>query len=115
MDGGGDTDFFDIVDTSNLLDHVGILNVLPAVVPLIRRNTSSVMYTESLLRASLDPVSSLSSMLCSDVKTMSLLLGVAPTPYLTGVSADSYIPEIAGCVNGQLRLRVPWRVPALGH
>ncbi|KAL1616873.1 hypothetical protein SLS56_011241 [Neofusicoccum ribis] len=115
VEDGGDTDFFDIVDTSNLLDYVGILNVLPAVVPLIRRNTSSVMYTESLLRASLDPMSSLSSMLCADVKTMSLLLGIAPTPYLTGVSTDSYIPEISSCMNQQFRLRVPWRVPALGH
>ncbi|KAK5017119.1 hypothetical protein LTR16_002140 [Cryomyces antarcticus] len=55
---------FDVIDTSNVVDHVGILNVLPAVAPLLSRRPSSVLFTESLLAAADDPVSSLSNMLC---------------------------------------------------
>lgn len=109
-----ETDFFDVIDTSNLLDHVGILNVLPAAVPLLRRSPCSVMYTESLLRASRNPKNSLEQMLCSDVKTMSLLLAISPVPYLTGITVDSHISEYSIFGSRQFRLRVPWRIPLFG-
>lgn len=40
---------FNVIDTSNIIDHVGLLNVLPAVVPLLSDQAGSTLYTESLL------------------------------------------------------------------
>ncbi|TGO64199.1 hypothetical protein BCON_0008g00460 [Botryotinia convoluta] len=45
---------FEVIDTSNIVDYYGHLNILPATVPLLSRNFSSVLYTESLRISSLD-------------------------------------------------------------
>jgi hypothetical protein len=37
-----------IIDTSNVMDHVGLLNLLTATVPLLSGRRDSVLYTESL-------------------------------------------------------------------
>lgn len=113
---------FDVIDTSNLVDHVGPLNVLPAVVPLLSRKASSVLYTESLLQASEETASALTSMLCSDVTTMSLMIGVTPVGHVLGVTTDfvgtetlllTIAHETAGRQR-QYRMRVPWKVPQFG-
>jgi hypothetical protein len=113
---------FDVIDTSNLADHVGILNVLPAAVPLLSRKSSSVLYIETLLVASDDPSRSLPTMLCSDVSTMSLLLGLSPIGHLLGVATDSIgceflsLPPLQDSSRQQRqhRIRTPWKVPQLG-
>ncbi|KAK5016977.1 hypothetical protein LTR39_001798 [Cryomyces antarcticus] len=60
-------------------------------------------------------------MLCSDIDTMILILGVAPIGYLTGVSTDSSATEIAFFTlssgmarQRQFRTRITWKVPMLG-
>ena len=110
---------FDIIDTSNLGDHVGLINILSATVPLLRRSPSSVLYTESLLMASEDILASLSTALGSDVVTFSLLIGLAPSGLLTGVTLDAVSNETAmfnllqGDVGGQkqYRMRISWKYP----
>lgn len=113
---------FDVIDTSNLVDHVGLLNMLPAVVPLLRRTASSVIYTESLLQASEESASALTAMLCSDVTTMSLMLGVTPIGHLLGFTTDfvgreTLLLTLSQGMAGrqrQYRMRVPWKVAQLG-
>ena len=110
---------FDIIDTSNLGDHVGLINILSATVPLLRRSASSVLYTESLLMASENISASLSTALGSDVVTFSLLIGLAPSGLLTGVTLDAVSNETAlfsviqGDIRGlkQYRMRVSWKYP----
>ena len=110
---------FDIIDTSNLGDHVGLINILSATVPLLRRSASSVLYTESLLMAAENILASLSAALCSDVVTFSLLIGLAPSGLLTGVTLDAVSNETAvfnilqGDIGGQkqYRMRVSWKYP----
>lgn len=112
---------FHVIDTSNLGDHVGFINVLSATAPLLRRNASSVLYTESLLMASENLSTSLSTVLGSDVTTFSLLIGLAPSGLLTGVTLDAVSNETAvfsffqGDMNGQkqYRMRVSWKYPQL--
>ncbi|KAI9774114.1 MAG: hypothetical protein M1840_005207 [Geoglossum simile] len=114
--------YFDIIDTSNLADHVGILNLLPAVAPLVSREPSSVLYTEYLLQASVDTSSALYDTLCSDVTTMSLVIGLAPVGHLLGVTTEAVGTESMTSLGQpmgdgkqkQHRLRIPWRVPGLG-
>ena len=110
---------FDIIDTSNLGDHVGLINILAATVPLLRRRASSVLYTENLLMASESVLASLSTALGSDVVTFSLLIGLAPSGLLTGVTLDAVSNETAmfnflqGDVGGQkqYRMRISWKYP----
>ena len=120
LDGHVDlTSPFHIIDTSNLGDHVGFINILSATVPLLRRSASSVLYTESLLMASEDVSASLSTVLGSDVATFSLLIGLAPSGLVTGVTLDAVSNEAAlfGVIqestNGQkqFRMRVSWKYP----
>ncbi|MCJ1355455.1 MAG: hypothetical protein MMC33_005447 [Icmadophila ericetorum] len=111
---------FDIIDTSNLVDHVGILNVLPASIPLLKRQSSSVLYTETLLATAEDPEVSLSNMLCSDVDTIAIILGLTPVGRMTGVSLDSYATEtLLSSLSSkghqqQFRIRIPWKVATTG-
>ena len=110
---------FDIIDTSNLGDHVGLINILSATVPLLRHSASSVLYTENLLMASENVLASLSTALGSDVVTFSLLIGLAPSGLLTGVTLDAVSNETAmfnflqGDVGGQkqYRMRISWKYP----
>ncbi len=110
---------FHVIDTSNLGDHVGLINMVSATAPLLRRTASSVLYTESLLMASEDVSTSLSKFLGSDVATFSLLIGLAPSGLLTGVTLDAVANEAAlfGIVQGdtsaqkQFRMRVSWKYP----
>ncbi|KFZ01862.1 hypothetical protein V501_09758 [Pseudogymnoascus sp. VKM F-4519 (FW-2642)] len=113
---------YDVIDTSNLIDHVGILNTLPAVAPLLSRRSTSVLFTDSLLQAAEDPVAALPALLCSDVTMISLLLGLAPTGHLVGYTTDAVGTEAAtrlACpgVSGrqsQYYLRIAWKLPNFG-
>ncbi|KAI9800007.1 MAG: hypothetical protein M1833_003536 [Piccolia ochrophora] len=110
---------FDVIDTSNLVDHVGLLNVLSATTSLLRENATSVLYTESLLRSSEDVVSSLKELLYTDVVTFSILLGLAPAGCFTGITTEAVVNEAASFVlakqattrQQQFRMRVPWVYP----
>ncbi|KAI4244092.1 MAG: hypothetical protein LQ352_006916 [Teloschistes flavicans] len=114
-------DCFDVIDTSNLGDHIGLINLVVAAAPLLKSSPTSVLYTESLLAVSDNSTTSLATSLCSDVATFSLLIGLAPLGLLTGTTLEGVSNEAAlqllipqgGSIGGQkqLRLRVPWKTP----
>jgi MYND finger len=122
IDSSGDSSLYDIIDTSNLIDHVGMLNVLPAVIPLLAHRITSVLYTNGMLRAAEDTTTTLSALLCSDVATMSLIFGLTPTaqllPYTVdavGIEAavDLITPKKVGR-RGQYCVSIAWRIPNFG-
>ena len=110
---------YDIIDSSNLSDHVGLINVLTATIPLLRKSFSSVLYHESLLKASKSIEKSLSDVIGSDVATFALLIGLAPVGLLSGVTMEAVSNEMGMATlyqskpggQEQYRLRVPWRFP----
>ncbi|KAK4154968.1 hypothetical protein C8A00DRAFT_42357 [Chaetomidium leptoderma] len=67
---------FNVIDTSNLLDHLGGLNLLGAVSPLLDDDASSSLFTETLLVG-------------DHLPTISLLLGLFPVEYWTNTSPSS--------------------------
>ncbi|KAF9065145.1 hypothetical protein BDP27DRAFT_1425084 [Rhodocollybia butyracea] len=85
---------FNVVDTTNLIDHVGLLNILVAALPL--RTATGVIYTESLLYKGKreDAAKEFGARLFADLGTMALLLGVAPVDYLSGFCSRSNTNEI---------------------
>ena len=113
---------FDVIDTSNLGDHVGLINMIVATAPLLRTSETSVLCTESLLAASDDPTSSLSAVLGTDIVTFSLFIGLAPTGLLAGttfeaVSNEAGLQSISRPMGmqqqSQYRLRIHWKSPCI--
>ena len=111
---------FDVIDTSNLVDHLGALNVLVATSPLLRSALSSTLYIESLVKHE-NTVRALSdNLLCGDFSTISTLLGLFPVEYWTNASAvstadeammDSMLKIMGKDANEhkQMRCRMAWK------
>ncbi|EGO26732.1 hypothetical protein SERLADRAFT_436555 [Serpula lacrymans var. lacrymans S7.9] len=81
---GGAPSTFDVIDTSNIEDHVGLLNILVASVPLLSSAPSSVLYTESLFSHGDGLEKDFRERLYGDITVMGLLLGLCPSDYLSG-------------------------------
>ncbi|KAG8744378.1 hypothetical protein FRC10_010265 [Ceratobasidium sp. 414] len=111
---------FDVIDTSNLLDHLGALNVLVVTQPLLKRQSASqsVLYTEALLPTGKDATQSFLDRTCADVPTIAMLLGLAPRAYLSAFTTQSNAHEIimssAFKEMAQFHERVAWVDPASG-
>ncbi len=86
---------FHSIDTSNLIDHIGLLNVLIPAIPLLHAE-QGVLYTESLLFKSEDARKEFSSLLCMDMMTMTALVGLAPVDFFSGYTARSNTHELMG-------------------
>jgi len=72
---------YDVIDTSNLGDHMELLNVLTCTLPVLKSSASSVLYTESLVRCNTQGSSHferLRSLLCGDHASIFCLLRAAP-------------------------------------
>ncbi|KAK0190369.1 hypothetical protein F5146DRAFT_1043975 [Armillaria mellea] len=85
---------YNVIDTSNLSDHLGEMNILAGTVPLLREDHISALRIQTLLSTSpgrSNPQTFVDHF-CGDVSTLSLLLGVAPVSYITRY-ATRYIPQ----------------------
>jgi hypothetical protein len=108
---------FDVIDTSNLTDHVGLVNILLATTSLLKPGRFSTIYTEAMLSQGNEAVSSFLSRVCGDVPAMSLLLGLVPRALLAGLTTQSNVHELlANSVfnSGQYHERVAWCRPTSG-
>ncbi|KAF8208260.1 hypothetical protein K438DRAFT_1961760 [Mycena galopus ATCC 62051] len=86
---------FNVIDTSNLDDHIGCLNVIIASVPLLPASPHYfVLYTESLLFLGKDATKEFTKSLHMDLSTFGLLLGICPVDYLSGFSSLSNVHEL---------------------
>ncbi|KAK4186350.1 hypothetical protein QBC35DRAFT_501567 [Podospora australis] len=112
---------FNVIDTSNLIDHVGALNLLIAVSPLIDANPSSVLYTEALVKQSNSDFDYVEQLLCGHLSAIALLLGLAPVSYWANTSVtcqwEDCLVDIVGPLSegsthkGQSCIRVVWARP----
>ena len=78
---------FDVIDTSNLMDHLGCLNLLTATCPLLKRACSSNIRTEILKPKEGSLTQSANKILCGHLPTVALLLGLKPVQYWTNATA----------------------------
>lgn len=117
--GGDAPTSFNIIETSNIMDHVGLLNVLIAALPLLSPDPSTTMFTEALLYTGKDATKNLISQFCTDVPTISLLLDLAPINYFSNFNTRSNAEEImatrfsAGGFR-QYHERITWKRPMTG-
>jgi hypothetical protein len=83
---------FNVIDTSNLLDHVGVLNILAVTFPILQRTPCATLYTEGLSGSS--PGDTLPQQLCGDFATIGLLLGLIPVSFVSQFTNRSNMYEL---------------------
>ena len=109
---------FNVIETSNIIDHIGLLNVLFAALPLLSPAPSATLFTEALLYTGEDPTKSLAIQFCADVSTMGLLLDLAPINYLSNFNTRSNAEEIMATKVQmgfkQYHERITWKRPSTG-
>lgn len=117
--GGSAPVSFNVIDSSNLVDHLGAINVLVATSPLLQKNLSATLYTESLVRRSDSYKTLIDSVVCGDLPTISILLGLFPMEYYANATAILYIDEELvnshlGSEARQMHRRLAWKRPISG-
>ncbi len=112
---------FDVIETSNISDHVGLLNLMPAIVPLLGNKLNSVLHVEMLLQSSDKTSDYLPTILHADTETFCPYVGVAPTAYLSGSTSENFGSEAVlrhskrdTGTTSQSRFRVAWQRPWVG-
>jgi len=107
---------FNVIDTSNLSDHVGLLNILILAVPLLERKPWAMLHTCTLIQPSSGGHnSSLSGKVFADLPTISLFLGISPISnlYHLTTQSDKHGILAAKLFRGQFQDAVAWRFPSI--
>ncbi|EUC54478.1 MYND finger protein, partial [Rhizoctonia solani AG-3 Rhs1AP] len=108
---------FDVIDTSNLTDHLSLFNLLLVTHGLMKKqsNLQSVLYTETLLPSGKDATKSFLERILTDVPTIALLFGIAPRAYVSNFATHSNAHEIIYSEHlSQYHERVVWSNPSGG-
>jgi hypothetical protein len=118
---GGAPTIFNVIDTSNLDDHLGLLNVLITAAPLLSKSShQAVLYTEGLqLAHDRDATKALIDRMFVDITVMGLLIGLCPVDFLSGFAARSNAHEVIlnRVLDGksdQYHQPVTWKTPISG-
>jgi hypothetical protein len=110
---------FNVIETSNLSDHVGLLNILIATTPLLSEKHSATLFTQTFLYGGKDPAGSFNQQFCADLSTIGVLFDLLPTCYPSNFSSRSNVAEIIvhkalSSAAGQYQERLMWRRPITG-
>ncbi|KAF9228361.1 hypothetical protein BS17DRAFT_773573 [Gyrodon lividus] len=106
--------YFNVIDSSNVLDHIGLVNVLVVTTPLLRRTPSAALYTEALLKKGDNPSKAILEHVCGEISTMSLLLGIVPSTFISRFTTRSNVNEsidlaLGQDLGGQYHERLAWK------
>ncbi|KAM6496297.1 hypothetical protein JOM56_009003 [Amanita muscaria] len=112
---------FNVIDSSNLRDYLGLMNVLIITIPLLERKPYSTIYTDALHPAKEENVArrGLLDELCGDVTTMSLLLDLCPVSFVSNFTTHSNVHEIISVAlassGKQFHEHVSWKICSLAN
>ncbi|QRV91876.1 MYND Zn-finger protein [Ceratobasidium sp. AG-Ba] len=106
---------YDVIDTSNLGNYVGLLNLLLVSQPILKTRpfSKSVLYTEELTHAQETGADPFLKRLCASVPTLSTLIGLAPLDHLSDFTSHSNVHEPLTGVS-QCMERTTWVDPTSG-
>lgn len=85
---------FNVINTTNLVDHLGAINILVAASPLLDGSLSATLYMESLVRQEKDQQALIERLVCGHFPSVSILLGLFPIGYWTNATATSTAEEV---------------------
>ena len=107
---------FNVIDTSNIMDHVGLVNLFVVTAPLLRETSSATLYTEALLRKGDDPSQAILEHVCGDLSTMALLLGIIPSTFISRFTTRCNVYDNPPMGNGarQYHERLAWKAIGFG-
>ncbi|KAF5388289.1 hypothetical protein D9615_000827 [Tricholomella constricta] len=108
---------FNVIDTSNLTDHLGLLNILIVTLPILQRTPAALLHTNTLLTTE-DTVGTPGGFTfhaCADIPTISLLLGVVPVSYVSGFTSQStaHARRSLGSQGGTRQETISWKCSPL--
>ena len=110
---------FNVIDTSNLTDHIGLLNVLIPCRPLMQAKPSSVIFTNTLLPSNDDGMArdGFLELLCGDLSVLSMILDIIPVSYLSNFTSHSNVHEMIALATKasrkQFHENIAWRIGSL--
>jgi hypothetical protein len=80
---------FNVIDTSNLTDCIGFINLLTCTVPLFEHSPSAVLYTET----NSAETDLLSDLLLCNVRCMCCIFGIVLAAYVTGQTTSGCLQD----------------------
>lgn len=114
--GGDSPSLFATIDTSNLVDHLGSMNVIVATSPLLEDKAFATLSTEVLVKQEKSKLDVVNNLLCGDCPSIALLLGLIPIEYFTKATAVSSVDDVLlnavaniDLGKGQMLVRINWK------
>lgn len=105
--------YFDVVDTSNLSDYLGALNILISASPLLKTTPWATLYTETMEEGTVGEKLNFKELLCGPTRTVCTLLGISTVEYWTNATAfsnfDEYILAVAPTHPDSQEAGIQWR------
>ncbi|KAI5787308.1 hypothetical protein EDC01DRAFT_617866 [Geopyxis carbonaria] len=108
---------FNVIDTSNLIDHLGLLNILLYAIPLLSQSPVSTLYTQTMTSStnlnSYEYRNSIFDEFCGNVPLMSILLGIVPSKYISNFTtnyAALAMPSIENIKCFLVSERLSWKI-----
>ncbi|KAH8845657.1 hypothetical protein MCOR07_008714 [Pyricularia oryzae] len=89
---------FDAIDSSNLSDHLGVLNIVMSSGPLLKSRPWSALSTESLASVTAEGKSYFEELLCGETLAVGAALGLTVSEYWTNTTVTSDVQEALGTV-----------------
>ena len=86
---------FDVIDTSNVCDYLGMLNLFLAAAPLLTASPSSALYTETSGIFASDPSIEFEATLFASLPVVAILTDFAPVDVLSGLTSICNTHELA--------------------
>lgn len=104
---------FDVIDTSNLSDYLGALNILVSASPLLKDAPWATLYTETMRKGTDGERQKFEELLCGPTRTVSTLLGISPVEYWTNATAastvDEYMLALTAIQTSSQKPSIQWR------
>ncbi|ROW03721.1 hypothetical protein VMCG_05334 [Cytospora schulzeri] len=104
---------FDVIDTSNLSDYLGALNIVVSASPLLKATPWATLYTETMEKGREGERQKFEELMCGPTRTVSTLLGISPVEYWTNATAfsnvDEYMLAVAFAQTASQKPGIQWR------
>ena len=113
---------YNVIDTSHLIDHVGLINVIVSTVPLLEQSPASTIHTDTINQRLSNETELLFRLFTSDITWMCGVLNIAPVSYLTAISTRGLLQDSPIVAESSSRStgpspilnRIIWKIPASG-
>jgi MYND finger len=105
---------FNVVDTADLVDSVGLFNILVSVVPLLQRTMETTLYTNIVYsgKNNRSETELVSSLLIGDVEVIYSILGVIPWNYIHPYATEGSQHNVT--IANEYLNRIAWKVLLAG-